>query len=212
MAFLLIAPLAQAETITYTIKQMGVNAGQATLTWGGETELEGQKLALVIFKADGFNFYDEEKIYLTPDTLKPVVIIRDLNIFGKKEKITEHYLPKESRIVVSKEAGGKKTEQTLQKDGTVDNIYGFIYRYRREGNFKIGNMLELKLPTKDLKIKLVKQVKVSAAGQDFDSFYMETKPGQYKLWFDAGPKKLPLRISGAMGIANTVMIMKEVKE
>jgi hypothetical protein len=83
---------------------------------------------------------------------------------------------------------------------------------RQKGGFKTGEVLDVRLPTQDFKIELVKQVSFKAAGQTYDSFYMESKPPQYKLWFDAGSKKLPLRISGSMGVANTTMTMTDYKE
>lgn len=212
IAFFLVPALAHAETITYNIKQMGVNLGTATLTFGGEGVIDGQSLGLVVFKADGFNFYDEEKIYLTKDTYRPVVIERDLNIFGKKEKITERYLAGEEKIKVTKLVNGKTTEIVIDKKGDVDNIYGFIYRYRTQGSFKMGDELDIRLPTKDLKIKLTRQLKFTAMGKSWDSFYVESVPSQYKVWFDAGPKKLPLRISGSVGAVGSVMTMTDYKE
>ena len=204
---------ARAEVITYDIKKMGAKIGQATLTDAGSVDFEGKKLVLITFKTKGWNFYDEEKIYLAPDTLRPVVVLRDfdLNMFGKG-KIEERYLPDEGKIKVIKESDGKTTEQILEKSGGIENIYGFIARYRKQGSFKIGDVLELRLPTKDIKIKLIKNLRVFAAEKYFDGFYMESNPAGYKIWFDAGPKKLPLRIVGSTGMASTLMIMKEHKE
>ena len=204
---------ARAEVITYDIKKMGAKIGQATLTDAGSVDFEGKKLVLITFKTKGWNFYDEEKIYLAPDTLRPVVVLRDfdLNMFGKG-KIEERYLPDEGKIKVTKESGGKKTEQILEKKGPIDNIYGFIKRYRHEGSFKVGEVLNLRVPTKDLKIKLVRQLKVAAMGRYFEGYYMESDPDGYKVWFDAGPQKLPLRIVGATGLMSTIMIMKDYKE
>ena len=211
--FFLFPMLARAETITYDIKKWGMKVGQASLTFMGEVDFEGRHLALVVFKSDGFNFYDQENIYLRPDTLRPVIVLRDfdLNVFGKG-KIREEYLSDEGKIKITKESGGKKVEQVLQKRGPIDNIYGFIYRYRRQGSFQIGDVLDLHLPTRDLKIKLMRKVKLAAAGKSFDSFYMRSDPARYQLWFDTGPEKLPLRISGAIGLANTVMVMTDYKE
>ncbi len=130
-----------------------------------------------------------------------------MNIFGRKEKIWEKYAPQEEKVYITKETNGKKTVQILEKKGRVDNIYGFIYRYRLYGNFKIGEIMDIRLPTKDLKIALRKRVHCVAGGKKYDSFYMEIRPSQYKIWFDSGAKKLPLRISGAIGLTNTSMIM-----
>jgi hypothetical protein len=210
LMFCLLPVLVHAETMTYNIKQFGINFGKATLTIDEKTNFEGKPAVMVHFKADGFNFYDEEKIYLNPETYKPFVVLRDLNILGNKEKITEHY--SNGKIEINKEAGGKKTKQTLNIKGDVDNIYGFIYRYRKQGSFKKGDTLDVVLPTQKLKIKLIKETKFNAMGKNFDTFYMESEPAQYKIWFDAGEKKLPLRINGSVGAAGGVMTMTDYKE
>jgi len=213
LMFCMFPVLARAEVITYDIKKWGGNIGQATLTFTEGVDFEGKKLTLIDFKTKGWNFHDEEKIYLTPDTLQPVVVFRDfdLNVFGKG-KIEERYLPEEGKIRVIKESGGKKTEQVLEKKGRVDNIYGFIEHYRRQGSFKVGEVMDMRVPTRDLKIKVVRKLKVAAMGKYFDGFYLESVPAGYKIWFDDGPRKLPLRIVGATGMASTLMIMKEYKE
>ncbi len=212
LVILFFSTLAHAETIHYHIMQMGIKAGDADLAVVGKTSYKGKETFLITFKADGFNFLDEEKIYLDLQSFKPLFVERNLNVFGSKEQITEEYLTDKGEIKITKTAGGKQTEDVLKKSGVIDNIYGFIYRYRHSGSFQMGDEIDVNLPTKDLKIALVKKLKVQAAGKNYDSFYMQSKPPKYKIWFDTSDKKLPLRISGAVGIANTVMVMTDYKE
>ncbi|MBI3314391.1 MAG: hypothetical protein HYZ86_00415, partial [Candidatus Omnitrophica bacterium] len=47
------APFSAGEVITYDIKQMGFKVGRATLTFPGEVLYEGQRLFLIVFRADG---------------------------------------------------------------------------------------------------------------------------------------------------------------
>ncbi len=67
--FFFLAGPGYAEVISYNIKQMGISAGKATLTFAGSTQKEGRSYVLIVFKADGFNFNDEERIYLDAQTL-----------------------------------------------------------------------------------------------------------------------------------------------
>jgi hypothetical protein len=184
--------------------QAGVKIGEAQLKWVGPTDYKDHKTVLIVFKAKGFKFVDEENIYLDPKTYKPLFVERTYN----DEKISEEYLNGAKEIKVSKTVGGKTSEEVLKKSSAVDNIYGFIYRYRKEGSFKIGEILNLILPTKDFKIQLVKRVPLKVAGQSYNSFYMQSKPSKYKIWFDASEKKIPLRISGGMG----TMVMTKYEE
>lgn len=206
LIFLLVLSInAYAETIHYSISQMGIKAGEASLSLKGEVNYKNEQLVLIEFRADGFNFFDNEMIYVDPKEYRPRFVERDLNIFGKKEKIVEEY--QHDKIIVTKTVGGVVSVQELKKQEKVDNIYGFIFRYRRDGAFKVGEELEMNLPTTNLKIKVLKQVPLKAAGKTFDSLYMQSDPAKYKLWFDASGERLPLRISGAAGVGNTVMLM-----
>ena len=203
-------PFQKGETIQYKIKQLAATAGHATLTFEGLAKLaDGREALLIIFKATALNFLDEEKIYVDPTTFLPVVVERDLNIFGKKEKIAETYLPQEKKIKITKTAGGKTTEQMIEKEGAVANIYGFIYRYRAQGTFQKGEKLNLNLPTQNVAINLLDDKKVKAAGRVFETSFMKSADGKYQIWFDKSAQRIPLRISGAVGLANTMMVMTE---
>ncbi len=207
------APFRAGEVMTYDIKQGFIKVGRATLTFPGEVQYEGQRLFLIIFRADGFNFYDREEIYLDPDTFLPVVVLRDLNlnIFGGKQKIREDYLQQAKKIFIHKFAGNKGTEQVVAVDSPVDNIYGFIYRYRLSGSFRTGEDMDIVLPTQKLKIGIVRPERIKAAGRKAASLYMESKPDKYKIWFSIDGRHIPFQISGAVGMANTVMVITDYK-
>ena len=207
-----VLPFKKGETITFKIEQMKVKAGEAKLSFEGLQEVDGKSLYLIIFKSDGLNFYDEEKIYVDPQTFRPVKVLRDLDIWGKKEKITEDYFPNEKKIKITKNVAGKVTVEELAVKDNIENIYGFIYRYRQSGSFAIGNKVDINLPTKDIKITLAKQTKLKVAGKEFDAFYLSSDPSKYKIWLDASPQHIPLRIAGSVGLGNTVMIMSDYKE
>jgi hypothetical protein len=189
------------ERIYYKIVKMGLKAGEATLSFMGPKVYHKTKTILIIFQARGFNFLDEERIYVNPKSFKPLYVERNLNIFGKKERILEEYTPGHVTIIKGKD------QQTIDKPGDVDNIYAFIYRYRQQGTFKIDEAFDVHLPTKDIKIKLVKQEQITAAKKKYDAFYMESDPSDYKIWLDASEKRIPLRISGAIKMANADMVM-----
>ncbi len=196
------------EKITYTIKQMGVKAGEAVLSFEGPVTRDDKDYILITFKADGMNFFDFEKIYADPKTLLPQIVERDLNIFGSKEKITEYYDVQGGKVRVVKDALGKLAEQVIEKKGELDNIYCFIYRYRRDANFKEGDTIAINLPTMDLQIKLENKKAIVAAGKKYQAFFMQSTPSKYKLWFDISQQKIPLRIDGAVGVGSTTMTMK----
>lgn len=206
------APSNVGEKISYAIRKMNVKAGNATLVFNGPAKLDTRDTMLITFTADGLNFFDEEKIYVDPKTYFPVRVQRDINIWGKKEKITEDYFPGEGRVNITKVAGGKTTQSEIKKPGNIDNIYAFIFRYRRSGTFKLGEELLLKLPTQDVKLKLEEITDIKAADRNYSAFFMKSDPPKYQVWFDASDKKIPLRINGAVGFGSTAMMMTEYQE
>jgi len=138
----LFSPQLRAETIQYSIRQTGFD-GEANLTMVGPKDYKDHKTILIVFKAHGVNFSDEENIYVDPVTYKPLFVERtfSLGMFGHG-KILEEYIPSKGEIIITKTDGGRLTRQVINKAAAIDNIYGFIYRYRREGSFKIGDVLK----------------------------------------------------------------------
>ena len=195
------------EVITYRLRQLGLS-GTATLTINGLTKIEGQEALLITFVAKGFTFFDEEKIYLDPTTYYPIIVKRDLDIFGNKEKIVEYYDAQKGsvRIVNSKDPG---KERVIEKGRPIENIYGFIYRQRREGKFNIGDEFVVQLPTQEVIIKAVEKRKMNVAKKDYEVVFMQGKPRHLKIYFDTSENKLPVRLEGAFGFGGAAMIMTE---
>ena len=199
--------LQKGETFHYDIKKLGVDLGNATLSFKGEVKRGGRRYLLAIFKAEALNFYDEERIYMDPSTMYPVLVERNLDIWGKKEKIREIYDQTGFKVKVLKEANGKTTEQTLKNDAMIDNIYCFLYRFRRSGTFNKEKELELNLPTKDVAILYDGPAEVEAADKKHQAVHYKSRPEQYRLWFGASEGLLPLRIDGTVGMGKTSLIM-----
>lgn len=197
----------RAETIYYSMRQMGFD-GEASLTMVGPKDYKDHKTVLIVFKAHGVHFSDEEDIYVDPVTYKPMFVERNfsLSVYGHG-KTLEEYIPSKGEIIITKTDGDHVTRQVINKAGAVDNIYGFIFRYRKEGSFKIGDVLNMTLPTRDLKIRLAKRVVLKIGGKSYDSYYMQSQPGRYKIWFDSSEHKWPLRITGTIGFISSVMTM-----
>lgn len=204
-------PFSPGEKITYDIKKFGIRMGGAELVYNGPVSYAGKEALLLTFTSHSLNFFDEEKIYMEPNTFFPIAVERDLNIFGKKEQIIELYQSDKGVVSLTKKVDGIVSTEEIKKTGKLDNIYCFIYRFRLSGKFQEGEKIEINLPTKDVDVKIKNKTKIKAAGQTYDAFYMETDPSQFSVWFEDGDKKIPLRIDGAVGVQKAVMIMTDFK-
>jgi len=202
----------EGEMFTYAIKKLGMKMGEASLVFSGESVYEGKKVLLITFTASALNFFDQEKIYVDPKTFLPVAVQRDINIWGKKEKITEKYDPVKGSVEIIKISGGKPHSEIINKEGgPLDNIYCFIYRYRKNGKMGAKQDMTMNLPTKQVTLRKVGSSRIKVAGEQFKSVVIESVPRQYKVWFGPGPQKIPLRIDGAVGMASTSLILSEYK-
>ena len=195
------------ETITYRIKQIGMS-GTATLTIDGPTTIEGKEAILITFLAKGFTFFDEEKIYIDPKTCYPIIVKRNLDIFGNKEKIDEYYDVEKGRVrIINSKDPGKP--RIIEKGKPIENIYGFIYRQRRDGKLNVGDEFSVQLPTQEVIIKAVDKQKMSVAKKDYEVVFMQGTPRNLKIYFDTGENKIPVRIQGAFGFGSAAMIMTQ---
>lgn len=201
-------PFLKGEKVVYNIKKLGIPVGNATIEFRGLTPVNGRNLVLIVFEATAPNFFDQEKIFADPATLLPVIVERDLNIFGSKEKITEYYSQNPPRVRVLKNEKGKPTEQVLANESVIDNLYCFIYRYRLFGKFDLGELLDLNLPTREVQVRLKEKSRIFAAGAMQNAYYMESIPPQYRVWFSEDGAKVPLRIDGGLGAIGASMILK----
>lgn len=202
-------PFRPGETIQYDIKKLKMRVGQASLTFHGLVSLDGQNMLLITFTSTGLKFSDEEKIYVDPRTFLPKRVERDLNIFGKKERIVEHYNAREGTVRIIKTARGKTTEQVIKRSVPLDNIYCFIFRYRVSGKFTPGETFQIHLPTKDAQFQVQKPRRLRLEDKEVDAYYLQSDPAQYRVWFDTGTHKVPLRIDGAIGFGKTAMILRK---
>jgi len=197
------------ETIEYSVKKIGIKAGEAVLKFEGPTDYQGKPYYVISFKVNAPTIADEEKIYADTQTFYPAFVERDVRYLGNHEKISEAYDQAKGEVKITKVADGKTEEQVIKKEGAIDNIYCFIYRQRKNGKFKVGESFSTKLPTLDLVINSVKLTTVSAGGKEYDAFYMQSVPAKYKLWFDTGELRIPLQINGAAGMGDVAMIMSK---
>ncbi len=202
-------PFRPGETIQYDIKKLKMRVGQASLTFHGLVSLDGQSALLITFTSKGLKFFDEEKIYVDPRTFLPQRVERDLNIFGKKEKIVEYYNAHEGSVRIVKTAKGETTEQVIKRSVPLDNIYCFIFRYRVSGKFTPGETFEIHLPTKDVQFQAQKPRRFQFGEKEITAHYLQSDPAQYRVWFDPQAHKVPLRIDGAIGFGNTAMILRK---
>jgi hypothetical protein len=134
---------------------------------------------------------------------------RDVDALGKQEKIREYYDQISGMIRIVKTVNGKSSEQTIRKNFPIENIYGFLFRYRQGAAPAIGDVLDLRLPTKDVTMKVVGKTFIKTVKGEVESIHLRSSPRGYEIWFEDDERKIPLRIDGAVGFGKTAMVFRE---
>jgi len=169
-------------------------------------------MILITMTVRAFRFYDQEKIYVDPTNYYPIIVERDLNLWGKKERIIEKYDHNKNLLRIIKETDKEKTESVIVKKGPIDNIYSFLYRYRQNGEFQEGEKIVLNLPTKEIQIKLVENTHIKVGRIKQDAFLFKSSPKRMKIWFGTTEEHWPLRIDGALGFGKTSLILRSTSK
>jgi len=201
------------ETVRYDVRSLGMKMADAFIELKGLVNVDGKDAYLITFEAKGSNFFDNEKTYADVKNLYPLRVERDVTYLGSIEKIVEVYDQDKFTVAITKTTKAKPKPENfvITKKAKIDNLYCFIYRYRLSGSFQLGSSLRLNLPTKDVSVKIVKKVNLDAAGRSFETFFFETTPAQYRLWFDTGKQKMLLRVDKPAMVGGTSMIMTDYR-
>jgi hypothetical protein len=204
------SPFSTGEKIVYSVKVGPVKMGTATLTYLGKTNLAGRDLETIEFKTTGLNFLDIEKIFAEPETFYPVRVERKINLWGKKMEIVEDYDTKDNSWKLTKNEGGKITQEVFRNDSRVQNIISVVYYYRQMAKLELGKPVEFNFSSAKVKMEMKKMVDFSFRGKVYRAYLLESVPRKYRVWLDTGERRLPLRIDGSLvGFGSTAMIMRE---
>lgn len=203
------SPFKDGETLSFRIDMGFFPVGKAKLVFQGKTKLNGQEVYLIKFITNTANFKDTETIYAQLGSFLPLRVERNINLWGAVSKIVEEYDQKEKSVKISKTEFGKTTEQTINSNSEIQNVICMLYYYRLAGNIELGKTLAINLPLKQIVVeaKEIKSVKLPKG--KFEAFILESVPGGYDFWFDIGPRKMPLRITGAITFGNAAMVLTD---
>lgn len=199
----------QNESIIYEIKKLGMTVGQAVITYHGSVNYQGKSAFFIEVTAEGFKFYDKESIYLDPVTFYPIAVDRIIDVLGKKEKISEVYHHQEGYIEIKKKSKNGNETVRIDKQGPIENIYGFIYRLRKIGRFDQGEKFKINLPTKEVLLSVKGDEMLKINKKEVNTYFLSSDPKEFGVWFGKNSPFVPLRIDGAVGFGNTAMIFKE---
>ncbi len=194
---------AKEGRFAYDVKMGFVTIGRAELEDKGLVKKDGVEYRHLSVYVNTKQFKDREDIFANEKGL-PVIVERDLVLFGKKEKIVEYYNQKKGTVTIVK--NGQLME--LSPGPGVENVFLFIMKNRNKDIRKL-NGSKIKLPVGDYELLVRDGNRVSTKAGVFSTWLVLTRPSKIKLWFD---KKtgIPVRVAGAIPVLPYVLsLIKE---
>lgn len=199
----LFAAVEPIQTITYNISPMGISQYQDF----GTVDFRGNKANLVVFSTKLPTFTDTETIYSDPKTRLPILVERDLSIFGQKEYLKEDYYPLVNTLSIVKYKNGKQVDQYFFKGrAPIQNAILVPFLLRNEKDLKIGSTFDIILP-QEYKVKLIDIEEVKVSSGKYKAYHFTSVPAKFEIWISADIHRLPVKMKG-VGFPYTLEMKK----
>jgi len=190
-------PFVAGEELVFDVLYKQVKLGEATLTFHGDSHLDGKDFYYVTFVTKVPGFDDTEEIYAYKDTFLPYKITRSIKRGGYFPlKITEDYDQKKHEVHIRRVGMLVAMGDTIRKSGPIHNPLLLTYYYRMQSLSSLPASYPVSIPKADFEIVLKgKQfVKTKLGGRVV--YVFKGEPSKFTFWLTADEKKLPVEIRG----------------
>ncbi|MDD2751596.1 MAG: DUF3108 domain-containing protein [Candidatus Omnitrophica bacterium] len=194
------------EKIVYDVYAGWFHLGTSTYTRLPNVAMDGKEVAQATFETKIKGFYDLEKIYSDRDTLLPLKVMREIEGWGLKEKITEEYNQKDLTISFTKFTGSKTEQSSIKTKGPIHNAVLLPFYIRKVANPQVGWSILAFIP-QQFEIKLVAEEELKIPSGTFKAYFFKSVPDNFEIWVSADERRVPLKIKSS----GSTMVMKEYK-
>jgi hypothetical protein len=206
-------PFVKGEQLTYLVKTKGLTVGRSTLTYQGETDLDGVAVHYMTFRTVAMGVDDTEHIYAQKDSFLPLKVRREIVKMGKRLELIEKYDQVKGLVEVFDTNDLTKPKEVYDRGKPVSNPILMTYYFRaKEPVFTQGKAYPVTLPKMQFDLMFVGEDEVATQGGEFKAFFFSSKPDLFKFWLGQGADRVPLKIeqSGFMGYAMILESSKKV--
>ncbi|MDD4899437.1 MAG: DUF3108 domain-containing protein [Candidatus Omnitrophica bacterium] len=194
------------EKIVYDVYAGWFHLGTSTYTRLPNAVLKNKEVAQATFETRIKGFYDLERIFSDRETALPIQVLREIDGWGLKEKITEDYDQKALTLKFTKFSGSKKEESSLQVKGPIHNAVLLPFYIRKVSSPQVGWSMLAYIP-QQFEIKLVAEEEVKIPSGTFKAYLFKSVPANFEIWVSADECRIPLKIKSS----GSTMVMKEYK-
>ena len=188
------------ESIRFGAYSNGIKVGSGSLVYRGQEVLSSEQAQHVEFQVSSFTVNDSESVYGSVDFSSPILVKRNVSLFGRNEVISENYAADRKSVKISKVVNNAPAvTQELASRDEINNVLLFIYKLRNDPELKVGKSYRIALPTQSFELIVRAQRNLRVPLGVFKTFYIESDPPKYKIWLKTDKDRAPIRIQGFIG-------------
>lgn len=198
------------DTITYTVAFNGIPSGKIVWRYAGKRHINGKVLDVISVASHTkilklLNLESDEDIMLDEKTMLPVMVERNVKMFGNQEFIEELYDQKAGIVTITRKDSGK-VDQIIRKKPPIHNILALLYFFPQSIALKERETLSFNLPTQavHLRVRGIKRINVKAHKNMQAYLLSGSGARKFNLWLDVNDK-LPLRMDFFVSLGKVVI-------
>ena len=203
-------PFTPGEQIEYAVKWNGFKIGDMVLTYWGKITQNDKEYIQISSHTVTKQYTGIDVVYVDSETFLPVKVLRKLKYLGFEEEIEEIYDQEKNILTITKTAGSKKEVHVIQKSGNIQNSI-LLYYLTRMKDYKIGEGIDIVLPTREYNIVVKKQDMVwDEKGVSRQAKVFKSNPRGITVWVSETNGFLPIRMVFSEILSLVTMSFKDV--
>lgn len=201
------------DKLNYDIYFNGISSGYIEWNYLGRQEVDGVAVDVLAVNSDTniLHFLDldsKEKVFFDSNTFLPVMVERNIILFGKKDVIRETYDQDKGEVRISRDSSPDSPE-IITQDIPIHNILELIYFFPKNLALENDKWMHFNLPTQKIRIKMVGERILKTNGSEKDTYFLVGRGAKrFSLWLDK-KKKIPLRVEFITLIGKITVVKRE---
>ncbi len=191
-------PFKLGEKFVYKVKFNGIYVGRVEWEYLGRSSINNKLVDVLSLSSSVkilklLSIQSKEMLYIDSDTHLPLKVERQVNFFGKQEKILEEYNQKENYVKITKVNAKGTEERIIHTKAPIHNMIALLYFFPQDTKLKLGESFSFNLPTQKVDIEVTTLKMLDTAKGSHEVYVLEGRPRKFKVWLEK-EKRIPLRI------------------
>lgn len=186
------------EKNSYKVNFNGIYVGRIEWEYLGRSIIDNKLIDKLLLSSDIkilklFSIKSKERLFLDSKTHLPLKIERDIEFFGKKERILEEYNQSQYYVKITKVTSSGTEEKIIQQKTPIHNVIALLYFFPRDIKLDLQKSFSFNLPTQQLQLKVTAHKMLETRKGSYEVYVLEGKPRKYRVRLEK-EKRIPLQI------------------